>query len=116
MTDTTLEVLNRRAAVAAVRAEAERVGADPEALLDRKSFYDRVTALDPDDPGFTSQVRSMVTQAVPAARQQPAAGGGTQPRQWTLEDVKAAEPDAIVAATEAGLLVALGYGPRQKRR
>jgi hypothetical protein len=38
MTDVSLEVFNRRTAVAAVHAQAGRVGADADALLDSQSF------------------------------------------------------------------------------
>jgi len=117
MTDVTLEVLNRRAALAAVRAEAERVGADPEALLDRRSLYDQVIGLDPDDPGFARQVRALVGHAAPPAQEQPAPkAASTEPRQWTMADIKAAQPGEIVAAGDAGLLRELGYGPPAKRR
>ena len=117
MTDVTLEVLNRRAALAAVRAEAERVGADPEALLDRRSVYDKVIGLDPDHPGFARQVRALVGKAAPAVQQQPAAQpASTGPHQWTMADIKAAQPGEIVAAADAGLLRELGYGPRATRR
>jgi hypothetical protein len=121
MTDVSLEVLNRRTAVAAVHAEATRIGADPDALLDSKTFYDRVTSLDPDSPGYRRQVQEMVAgaagRAAPAQQastpQQPAAQAG--PRQWTMDDVDKAKPTELVAAMEAGHLRDLGYAPRSKR-
>jgi len=60
MSDVTLELLNRRAALTAVRQEAARIGADGDALLDSKKLYAQVTALDPDEPGFTGRVRELV--------------------------------------------------------
>jgi hypothetical protein len=120
MTDTTLEVLNRRAAVAAVHAAASQVGADGEKLLDSAGFYRRVTALDPDTPGYQRQVQELVTAA--AARhgqpaQQPAAPPEPDPgpRQWTMADVDASSPSELVEAMEAGLLVDLGYNPSRRR-
>ena len=121
MTDVSLEVLNRRTAVAAVHAEATRIGADADALLDSKTFYDHVTCLDPDSPGYRRQVQEMVAgaagRAEPAqqtsAPQQPAAQAG--PRQWTMDDVDKATPTELVAAMEAGNLRDLGYAPRKKR-
>jgi hypothetical protein len=122
MTDVSLEVLNRRAAVAAVHTEAARMGADADALLDSKAFYDQVTSLDPDSSGYRRQVQEMVAAAAgrsapapqAAAPQQPAAQAG--PRQWTMDDVDKSTPTELVAAMEAGHLRALGYAPRTKRR
>ena len=131
MSDLTLETLNRRVAIAAARQEATRIGADPEALLDRASFYNQLSGLDPDAPGFTAQIRQMVGAAAghaPAASQArqpstaaPARSGGEHSgtaggnRQWTLEDVKAASPSETLAAIDAGLLTGLGVGPRKRR-
>jgi hypothetical protein len=126
MTDVSLEVLNRRTAAAAVHAAAAGIGADADALLDSQAFCDRLTALDPDSPGYRRQVQEMVAgaagqssppkQAVPA---QPAAPAG--PRQWTLADVDALPSNSeggrlLNEAIDAGLLVDLGMGPRRKRR
>jgi hypothetical protein len=124
-----LAVLNRRAAIAAARAEAQRAGLDAEAILDSASLYSRLTALDPDAPGFERQVRDLVREtaaargmnrsAAPAVPQSsnpaPTAAGGP-PRQWTVEDVERSTPSETVAAGEAGLLRDLGYVPRRKRR
>lgn len=119
MSDVTLEVLNRRANIAAIHAEAARVGADPERLLDGQGFYARVTALDPDAPGYHAQVRELVASATgqhqpPPPAAQPQAPEG--PRQWTLEDVNKSTPAECVAAGKAGLLRDLGYGPPRSRR
>jgi hypothetical protein len=121
MTDATLEILNRRAAVTAVHAAAAQAGADAEQLLDSADFYSRVTALDPDAPGYQRQVQELVTVA--AARhgqpaQQPAAPPEPDPapRQWTMADVDASSPSELVKAMEAGLLVDLGYNPSRSRR
>lgn len=120
MTDVSLETLNRRTAVAAVQAEAARVGVDGDVLLDRKSFYDSVTALDPDAPGFRAQVRQMVAGATSSVQQNapvaPRVASGGAPRQWTMQDVEKATPAETTAAINAGLLRDLGYGPRQQGR
>lgn len=107
MTDVSLETLNRRTAIAAVQAEAARVGADGDVLLDRISFYDSVTSLDPDAPGFRTQVRQMVASAT---------GSGGESRQWTMDDVNKSTPDGCTAAINAGLLRDLGYPPPRKGR
>ena len=122
MTDVSLEVLNRRTAVTAVHAAAASVGVDADALLDSKTFYDRVTSLDPDSPGFRRQVQEMVAGAAGAIiaseagrrRQQPAAPAG--PQQWTLDDVDKSTPAELTAAMNAGLLRDLGYAPPRNRR
>jgi hypothetical protein len=121
VTDLTVEVLNRRAAVAAVRGEAARIGADAEALLDSQAFFSQVTALDPDEAAFPRRVRDLVSAAVvqraaaPALAPVPQAQQ-PQPRQWTLDDVEAASPSEVIEAGEAGLLRDLGYAPKRKRR
>ncbi|HEV3381664.1 MAG TPA: hypothetical protein VG142_11870 [Trebonia sp.] len=118
MSDVSLEVLNRRTAIAAVHAEASRIGVDGEQLLDSSAFYNQVASLDPDAPGFRTQVREMVSAAagtVPSGTQTPQPDPG-QPRHWTLDDVRNATPAETVAAGEAGLLRDLGYAPRRKRR
>ena len=122
MTDITLETLNRRTAIATVHAEAARVGLDGDLLLDSKTFHDRVTALDPDEPGFRAQVREMVASAAGTAQQptpDPAAAhpaASSEPRQWTIEDVKKSTPTETIAAINAGLLRDLGYAPPRRRR
>lgn len=121
MTDVSLEVLNRRAAVTAVHAAAATAGIDADALLDSKTFYDRVTSLDPDSPGFRRQVQELVAGAAPhsppakqAAPDQPAATAG--PQQWTMSDVDNSTPAELTAAMNAGLLRDLGYAPPRNRR
>jgi hypothetical protein len=116
MTDVSLEVLNQRTAAAAVHAEAARIGADADALLDSKAFYGRVTALDPDAPGFRKQIQDLVAAgnaAAPASRAgQPAPEPG--PQQWTREQAAAigkSDPQALVKAINEGHLVSLGYPP-----
>jgi hypothetical protein len=120
MTDISLEVLNRRTAVAAVHAEAARIGADGDALLDSATFYDRVTSLDPDSPGYRKQVQGMVAAAAgqalaPAqtAPARPAAPAG--PRQWTMDDVDRSTPAELTKAVNDGLLRDLGYAPKRHR-
>jgi hypothetical protein len=121
MTDVSLEVLNRRTAVTAVHAAAASVGVDADALLDSKSFYDQVTSLDPDSPGFRKQVQQMVAGAAgrlspakPTAPEQPAAPSGS--RQWTMDDVDKSSPTELTAAINAGLLRDLGYAPPRSRQ
>jgi hypothetical protein len=117
MSDVTLETLNRRANIAAIHAEAARVGADPERLLDSRGFYNQVTALDPDAPGYHVRVRELVASATvqhqPPPPQSPAP---EERRQWTLEDVDKSTPEECVAAGKAGLLRDLGYAPPRSRR
>jgi len=137
MTDLSLETLNRRVAVAAVRQECGKRGVDPEALLDSQRFYSQLGGLDPDEPGFTARIREMVGAAagqVPAAGQarQPAAAGTARSggehngaaggnRQWTLDDVNRLPKtrqggEDLKAAIDAGLLRDLGYAPERTRR
>jgi hypothetical protein len=121
MTDVSLEVLNRRTAVTAVHAAAASIGIDADALLDSKTFYNQVTSLDPDSPGFRTRVQQMVVGAaghsspVPqAAPEQPPAPAG--PQQWTMDDVDNSTPAELTAAMNAGLLRDLGYAPPRNRR
>jgi hypothetical protein len=121
MTDVSLEVLNRRTAVTAVHAAAASIGVDADTLLDSKTFYDRVTSLDPDSPGFRRQVQQMVagaagqaSSAKQAAPARPAAPTG--PQQWTLDDVDKSTPSELTVAMNSGLLQDLGYAPPRNRR
>jgi hypothetical protein len=126
MSDVTLETLNRRTAIAAVRQEAARIGADGEALLDSKRLYDQVTSLDPEDAGFVGRVREIVGEAAGRTGRQPEAeqrrdGAARQdkqerPPQWTIDDVRRSTPSQCAAALEAGLLVDLGAPPTRRRR
>lgn len=120
MSDVTLELLNRRAALAAVRQEAARIGADGDALLDSKKLYGQVTALDPDEPGFTGRVRELVGEAAGRSGGRPAASPPPDkqdgPSQWTDADIDASSPAELQAAMEAGLLVDLGFPPSKRGR
>jgi hypothetical protein len=120
MTDVSLEVLNKRTVVAAVHAEAARIGADGDALLDSATFFDRVTSLDPDSPGYRKQVQGMVAAAAgqatapaQAAPARPAAPSG--PRQWTMEDVDRSTAGELAKAMNEGLLGDLGCAPPRRR-
>jgi hypothetical protein len=117
MSDVSLEVLNRRTAVAAVHAEAARIGADADALLDSKTFYDKVTSIDPDSPGYRRQVQEMVAAAgrsqQAAAPAQPAAPAA--PRQWTMDDVDRASQPELEEAMSKGLLTDMGVGIPKRR-
>jgi hypothetical protein len=119
MSDVTLETLNRRTAVAAVRQEAARIGVDADVLLDSQRFYNQLGGLDPDAPGFAAQIRDMVNTATGRTA---TAGAPVrqetqtqQPRQWTIEDVRRSSPAECAAALEAGLLVDLGAAPTRRR-
>ena len=122
MTNVSLEVLNRRTAVAAVNTAAASIGIDADALLDSKTFYDRVTSLDPDSPGFRKDVQELVAGAAPhssPAKQGPAPEqppAPTGPQQWTMSDVDNSTPAELTAAMNAGLLRDLGYAPPRNRR
>jgi hypothetical protein len=122
MSDVTLETLNRRTAVAAVRQEAARIGVDADVLLDSQRFYNQLGGLDPDAPGFAAQIRDMVTTATGRTATAATAGAPVrqetqtqQPRQWTIEDVRRSSPAECAAALEAGLLVDLGAAPTRRR-
>ena len=143
MSDDLLTVVNRRTAISAVRAEAARAGLDAEALLDSKTLYDRVTALDPDEVAFPRRVseivqghatargltpagspRAAAPATAPAARSGGDAGHNGTPggnRQWTEADVAALPKTRegsrqLQDAIEAGLLTDLGYGGRRRGR
>jgi len=127
MTEITVEFLNRRTATAAARQEAERRGIDPEFVLDSKKVGTELGALNPDEPGFAARIRDIVgaraaqlenTAASTASTEASGALQQTreQPRQWTLEDVKAASPAETLAAADAGLLRDMGVGPSKRRR
>jgi hypothetical protein len=125
MTDVSLETLNRRTAVSAVHAEADRIGVNAELLLDSQSFYQQVTSLDPDSPDFRAQVRHMVAAAQGASTQATTASTARlaqtaqpegEPRQWTMDDVEKSTPAETAAAMKAGLLTSLGCGPRRRNR
>jgi hypothetical protein len=123
MTQVSLEDLNRRAAIDAVHAEAAKIGADGDTLLDSNAFYTRVTALDPDSPGYRRQVAELVAGAAPRreaapASPQPRAAAPQQPQaaqQWDRAKVNSSTAGQIAAAWDAGLLVDLGYSPRARR-
>lgn len=124
MTDVSLETLNRRTAVSAVHAEADRIGLDGERLLDSQSFYDQIASLDPDSPDFRARVRHLVAAAAgtsPQAGTTPTQSAQTgrpegESRQWTMDDVEQATPDETYKAMKAGLLRDLGFGQRRRRR
>lgn len=117
MTDVSMEVLNRRTAVAAVQAAAAGIGADADTLLDSQTFHDQVTALDPDAPGYRRQIQELVTAA--AGRAQPTApaqpGTPAGPRQWTMEDVDRSSQSELDEAMRKGLLRDLGVGVPKRR-
>ena len=124
MTSVDLETLNRRTAISAARQEAARIGADGDVLLDSKQLYDRVTGLNPDEPGFLSRVRDLVGEAAGRRAGQPSAASPQKqperPRQWTLGDVnklpRTREGAAkMQAAIDDGLLADLGYPPFKHR-
>jgi hypothetical protein len=120
MNEISMEVLNRRTTVATVHAEAARIGADADALLDSKTFYDQVTSLDPDAPGYRKQVEQLVTTAAersPASTRTPAQSPASPagPRQWTLADIDKASRAELEEAMNAGLLVDLGVGVPKRR-
>ncbi|HVB45582.1 MAG TPA: hypothetical protein VNF47_23145 [Streptosporangiaceae bacterium] len=117
-----LSALNRRAAIAAVRGEADRAGLDAEQLLDSKALYSQVTGLDPDDVAFPRRVAELVREHATAhglAVGQPAAsaaGQDTGPKQWTIEDVNRSTAQECAAAAQQGLLRDLGFAPQRSRR
>jgi hypothetical protein len=117
---------------------ASRYGANGAALADSKAFMDKVAALDPASAGFDDDLGMAIRSAVEAAPRfrageatapheartttQPTRsvgaqnGGGTAPRQWTIEDVKRSTPAQCAEALEAGLLLDLGAAPTKRRR
>jgi hypothetical protein len=58
----------------AVLRAAPKVGGDPEALLDSRSFLDSLSSLDPASDGFAGQVSAAIAQAV---KDNPRLGAGT---------------------------------------
>lgn len=113
----------------AVYRSAGRFGGDPDALLDSRSFANRIAKLDPAAGDFTSAVEAAVKAAVEAnpklaAKQPeptpkpPAPKGGADlsgapggKRQLGAADVARMTPEQIVKAREAGQLNAyLGRG------
>lgn len=100
---------------------AVTAGADPNALLDSRSFLDSIGSIDPTD---SAAVEAAVKAAVaanpryaaataaapppaPPVRQASAAGQFGQPagnNQWTADDVKRATPEAISKAMREGRL------------
>jgi hypothetical protein len=121
MTDVSLELLNRRAIVSDVHAEAAKIGADGEKLLDSIEFHSKVTALDPDAPGYRRQMVEMVADAArrPEAAPRPPAAAPQQAQagqQWDMERVNRSTAAELSAALDAGLLRSLGYAPRRATR
>ena len=124
MSDISLETINKRTAIAAFRQETARLGVDGDTLLDSRSLFDQVTALDPDEPGFAGRVREIAGEAAgrPGGAR-PAASPQQQnqaPRQWTIEDVQRLPKTReggkqLEDAIEAGLLTDLGYSPTRRR-
>jgi hypothetical protein len=124
MSGDVITVINRRTATEAVRAEACLAGLDADRLLDSAKFYSQVTALEPDNPAFSSQVRDLVATAgqppagpaqgsAPPAGTQPPAGG---PAQWTTADVQRSSAREVTTAMAAGLLHDLGFGTGRRAR
>jgi hypothetical protein len=112
--------VNRHYAIAAVRAEADRAGADVETLLVSQKFVDQLSAMDVEAPGFPGRVRELVSTTAattPDSGQSVAAESGPTGRaQWTIDDVRRASPSEVREAQDAGLLRDLGMGPRHQRR
>jgi hypothetical protein len=130
---------NAAAALAQARRERALLHAAPGldanglALLDSRSFMDRLAGLDPAADDFSGKLADAIKAAVesntgykatPPKRTAPPAtsSGGEfngQPggnRQWTDADVDKATPREIQEAAKAGLLRDLGVGqPRVKR-
>ena len=108
----------------AVLRAASAAGADPNALLDSRSFLDSIKAVDPTDTAavqaavqaaVAANPRYAATGAAPAGPQQPAApvqmataaGQFGQPagnEQWTADDVAKASPAALSKAMAGGRL------------
>jgi hypothetical protein len=113
----------------AVYRSAAAAGADPDALLDSRSFTDRTVELDPDSADFTAQIASLISEVASSQPRYQAAAqttAQTRPptqtsganfaaapqvaRQWTDADVAKASPAQLSKAAKDGLLVDLGVG------
>lgn len=111
----------------AVIRKAVAAGADPDALLDSRSFVNGLRDLDPSSGSFTADVEAAIQEAVennsryrsktepkkPAVKQAGAdfRGAPVTERQWTREDAMNASTEELNAAMEKGLLKNLGFGP-----
>ena len=123
--DTLAGRIRAEAVEMAVRRLAPDLGANADELLDSRSFLAAAARLDEDSPDFARQVRAAAQTAVEsdprfaaAAAETPAVGAtpasGDRPAQWTLDDVRAASPQAVREAQDAGLLTDLGYAPPRR--
>lgn len=133
---TDLAAFDRRYRIAAVRTKAAQLGLTDlqvERLLDSSQFCNQLDTLDVESPGFGRQISDLVGGAANSAPSQPPAAqasgaqgvAGSEPRQWTEEDIAAlpktrAGAQALNEAAAAGLLSNLGfgltrYGPNKQR-
>lgn len=108
---------------------ATLTGLDPAAADFGQRVSDAITTAVEANPGWkvvaaATPVPPPLAPPAPPVPPVPSRSGGehTAPggnRQWTIEDVQAASkgnPQAVVDAIEAGLLVDLGYAPTRNRR
>ena len=120
MTDDVVAAIDRRYAIAAVRAEAERAGLDAERLLDSQKFVNQITAMNIESADFPRRVRELVRSAAPAELDKPDAQSPapTGQAQWTREDLARNRHNtrAVREALAAGLLQDLGLAPSRRRR
>lgn len=98
----------------AVYRSAAKASGNPDALLDSRSFIDKVKALDPTADDFNSQVEAAITAAVeanPALKQaqaaqrmggDPSGGNGAGSNQLTREELQALSPQERLDAHKAG--------------
>lgn len=124
--------LKQRDVESAVASKAAALGIDPQLLLDSRSFANKLSALDPAAPDFTTQVESLVSDASSDNRfktrktppvQQPSGDFSGQAdasmQQWTREkatQMAKDNPEALLKAIDAGLLANLGFAPRKKHQ
>lgn len=107
-----------RAEATALRAAA-KAGADADALLDSRSFLDRIGKLDPADKDFAADVEQAVRDALkerpslkagkpaPGPRNAELGGGNGEKGQLTRADLKNMTPKQISEARAAGRLKGL---------
>lgn len=136
---TAREAAEARAQEAVSQAKRERAlmlvagshEANAAALLDSRSFMDKIGRLDPAADAFAEQLSEAIKAAVEAngaykltpkrtAPAQKSSGGEFNgsaggDRQWTDEDVDKASPEELREAMDKGLLRDLGFGPSRKR-
>jgi hypothetical protein len=112
-----------------IRRAADVLGVDPRLLLGSQTAWTAVSAIDTQqvqdyDAAVAEAIRPVIDSnaahfgVAPAAVQPPTSVQPVDdgPRQWTMDDVRAASPSETLAAMQSGLLSDLGMPARRRRR